>query len=243
MNELSGKEYQSPGHSRPAWLSGVMRAAPIVLGYLPVGFAFGVLARKAGLSEFNTVMMSVLVYAGAAQLISVSLFAAGLSPITIIITTFIVNLRHLVMASALAPYLKRWTKAELAAFSYQMTDETFAVHCTSLPSGSPTKAEVYATNITAQSAWVAGTALGVIAGELIADARPLALDYALPAMFIALLVMQIKNRRQIMVAIIAGLMSVLLLQLGMKHWNIIVATIIAATCGVFIEPWIRKASS
>ena len=99
-----------------------------MLGYVPVGFAYGVLARKAGISGINTVLMSLLVYAGSAQLIAVGLFAASTSALSIIITTFVVNLRHLLMASAIAPYLKRWRKYELAAFAYELTDETFAVH-------------------------------------------------------------------------------------------------------------------
>ncbi len=76
---------------------------PIALGYIPVGFAYGVLAQKAGLSAFNTVLMSIIGYAGSAQLIVVGLIAAGISPLSIIVTTVIVNLRHMLMSAALSP--------------------------------------------------------------------------------------------------------------------------------------------
>ena len=229
--------------TKRGWLSGVWRAAPIVLGYLPVGFAYGVLAQKAGISPLNTVLMSVLVYAGAAQLIAVGLVAAKAPALSIIMTTFVVNLRHLLMASAVAPFLKRWRKVELAAFAYELTDETFAVHATHFPSGIPSKVEVFATNVTAQTAWVVGTVVGIVAGQGITDVKPFALDYALPAMFVALLALQIKNRIQLVVALLTGIFALVLFQTGLKQWNIIVATVVGATVGVVIEQWIKPSSS
>jgi 4-azaleucine resistance transporter AzlC len=242
--ESSRTGFTSDANSdRRGWLCGVLRAVPIVLGYLPVGFAYGVLAQKAGISTLNTVLMSLLVYAGASQLIAVGLFAANSPALSIIMTTFVVNLRHLIMASAVAPFLKRWRKLELAAFAYQLTDETFAVHSTQFPSGIPSKAEVFATNVTAQTAWVAGTVFGIVAGELITDVKPFALDYALPAMFVALLALQINNRIQLIVALLTGILAIVLLQTGINQWTIIVAAIVGATVGVVIEQWIKPSSS
>lgn len=237
----------SPGAPDPALkrhlLNGVSRAIPIVMGYIPVGFAYGVLAQKAGLSSWNTILMSVLVFAGSAQLIAVGLLGAGAPPLSIVLTTFVVNLRHLIMASALAPYLRRWRTVEQAAFAYEMTDETFAVHCTRFASGVPPKAEVFATNVTAQTAWVTGTWLGLEAGQMIGDVRPFALDYALPAMFVALLVFQIKNRSQIVMAVLTGALAVILFRLGLKQWSVICATMIGATVGVIGETWTKRPSS
>ena len=79
---------------RVSWLRGASRALPITLGYVPIGFAYGVLAEKAGLSAFNTLTMSIFVYAGSAQLIAVGLFDTNAAPLSIILTTFIVNLRQ-----------------------------------------------------------------------------------------------------------------------------------------------------
>ena len=229
--------------SKQGWINGVLRAAPIVLGYIPVGIAYGVLAQKSGLSALNTLLMSLLVYAGSAQLIAVGLFGANAPVLSIIMTTFVVNLRHMIMASAVAPYLKRWRKVELAGFAYQLTDETFAVHSTNFPSGIPDKAEVFATNITAQTAWVTGTVIGIVAGQLITDVKPFALDYALPAMFAALLVLQIKKRIHVVIALLTGVLAIGLLQAGMKQWNVITATVVGATVGVVIEQLLNKSNS
>lgn len=229
------------------WLKGISRAIPITLGYIPIGFAYGVLAQKAGISTFNTLAMSIFVYAGSSQLIAVGLFATGVSPLSIILTTFIVNLRHMLMSSALAPYLSRWNKIELSTFAYEITDESFALHAVEFPradrSEGPGPPESIALNMTAQVSWVLGTWLGLVAGGLITDISLFALDYALPAMFIALLVMQIRDRVQVIVALLTGALAVGLLLVGMTQWHVIVATIVGATLGVIFELWIKEPSS
>jgi 4-azaleucine resistance transporter AzlC len=228
---------------RHPMLEGMIQALPIVLGYIPVGFAYGVLAQKAGLSAFNTILMSIIVYAGSAQLIAVGLVSSGLAPLSIIITTFIVNLRHMLMSAALSPHLQSWRKRELAAFAHEVTDESFALHATRMDEGPQPKAETFAVNVTAQVSWVLGTALGVFGGQLIADIEPFALDYALPAMFIALLVMQLKNKVQVLVAVLAGGLSLGFYLIGFQQWYVIVATVLAATMGVVLEQWTKKQSS
>jgi 4-azaleucine resistance transporter AzlC len=205
------------------------------MGYIPIGFAYGVLAQQAGLSVRNILLMSLIVYAGSSQLIAVGLFAAGTPALSVILTTFVVNLRHMLMSAALSPYLKGWRKHELAAFAYELTDESFAVHVTRFAEDMPPKAEVFAINFTAQISWIFGSWLGTVAGQLITDVRPLALDYALPAMFIALLMMQIKNNVQIVVAIATGLLAVSLTLAGLGHWTAILATLIGATLGVILQ--------
>ncbi len=224
---------------RAAWV----QALPIVFGYLPIGFAFGILARKAGISPANTLGMSLLVYAGSAQLIAVGLIAGGVSPWSIILTTLIVNLRHLLMSAALSPYLRDWRKILIPLFSFELTDETFGLHSLRFSQNGAMPGETLAINVISQSAWVAGTWLGIIAGDLIADVRPFGLDYALIAMFIALLVFQVKDKRFALIAGLAGLLSTGLLLDGVNQWNVIIATLVAATCGVLLESWTKKSSS
>ena len=226
-----------------ALASAFRQTLPIILGYVPVGFAYGVLAQKSGLSDMNTILMSALVYAGSAQLIAVGLFAAGAAPLAIVATTFVVNLRHLLMSAALAPYLRAWSKTRLALFAYQMTDETFALHAGRFAKGEIGTGETFGINVIAQSAWVGGTVLGLAASTLITDIRPIGLDYALPAMFIALLLGQLKSRQHLAVAVIAGLLSTALMLAGLDQSHVLAATIIAATIGLGVHAWTSKRSS
>ncbi len=220
--------------------AGVKRATPIVLGYIPIGFAYGVLAGKSGLSGANTIIMSLIVFAGSAQFIAVGLFASGTGPAAVILTTFIVNLRHLLMAASLAPYLKGWKKRHLAFFSYELTDETFALHIGAATRLAECKVEALSLNVTAQLSWVFGTILGVVAAGLIGDVKPFGLDYALAAMFIGLLVGQCGDRIKVMTAIIAGSIATLLYLAGFHQFHIIAATVVAATIGLGIEQWTKS---
>lgn len=218
-------------------------ALPVVMGYLPVGFAYGVLGVNAGISTLNTILMSLIVFAGSAQLMATGFFAQGLNPFSIIITTFIVNLRHLLMSASLSTHMKEWKKIEVAGFCYELTDETFAVHSLRFNSGDTAALPAMTINLICQLSWVVGTILGTLAGNLISDVRPFALDYALPAMFIALLILQVYNRKHIFVAISGALISIVLWKIGITQWNVILATVIGATLGAVLETTAKKTVS
>ena len=221
---------------------GITTAFPVVMGYLPIGFAYGVLAINAGLSIFQTVLMSIIVFAGSAQLIAVSLFAQILHPLSIIATTFIVNLRHLLMSAALAPHLKTWKPSQVALFSFELTDESFGVHSLRFNQGQNSPAPTITINVICQLAWVIGSYLGAVAGNLIQDVRPFALDYALPAMFIALLILQINRRTHLFIALLSAVLSIIFWQLGATQWHVILATLIAATIGAGVDTWKQQPS-
>lgn len=213
-----------------------------MMGYLPIGFAYGVLAVNAGLTIVQTVLMSIIVYAGSSQLIAASLFAQMINPISIIATTFIVNLRHLLMSAALAPYLQHWRNLEVSTFSFELTDESFGVHSLRFEKGETTPAPTIAINAICQLAWVVGSLVGAVAGNLIEDVKPFALDYALPAMFIALLVLQLKNKKHVWIALVSGLLSLFIWLAGATQWNVIIATIIGAAIGAGVETWQTRQS-
>ena len=229
--------------SSQAWrdvLAGMKRVVPVILGFVPVGFAYGVLAAKAGLSDFNVMLMSAVVYAGSAQLASVALFATGAPALAVIAATFVINLRHLLMSAALAPRLTGWPAWRVGLMGFELTDETFALHVTRY-GHDPVypKAEFFAVNHCAHLAWITGTALGLMASGLLGDVRPLGLDFVLPAMFIGLLIMQIRRRTHLLVAAAAFLASAVFLSLGMSHWGVLMATILAATLGTGADKWTR----
>jgi 4-azaleucine resistance transporter AzlC len=231
------------GARRANWLSALRQAAPIVMGYLPVGAAFGVLAHKTGLSLLNTVLMSLMVFAGSAQLIAVAMFAAGMPPLSIVATTFVVNLRHLLMTASLAPWLKPLKRWQLALFAYEVTDESFALHSTRFNRDDRSLPVSFMINAIAHLSWVLASFIGYLAGGAIPDIRPLGLDYALPAMFIALLTMQVRNGLHVFVAGFTGLASIALARAGADHFSVIIATIAGATLGAGVETWMKRRSS
>jgi len=219
---------------------GSKAALPIVLGYFPLGLAFGVLAREAGLNVWESVTMSFLVFAGAGQYIAISLLKAGVDLAAIIATTFLVNLRMLLMGMALQPKLKGWPKLKLAVIAAEITDETFVMASNHYEEHPPSWPFHLGLNVTSHLAWIASSGLGAGIGNLIQDPARFGLNFALPAMFIALLVGQVKNKTALLVACSAGLTSLLAKMLVPGNWNIMLATIIGATLGVVVDRWTGK---
>ena len=144
------------------------------------------------------------------------------------------------MAASLAPYLSGWKKRYLAFFSYELTDETFALHSSRAIELKDCKVEALSLNLTAQCSWVGGTVLGIVASGLIGDVKPLGLDYALAAMFIGLLVGQCENMIRFFTAVISGFLATGFYLLGLQQFHIIVATVFAATIGLGLEQWIKR---
>ena len=115
--------------AKEQWLAGAGKALPVVLGYLPLGFAYGALASLAGISLPYIVLMSLLVFAGSGQFIAVNMYAAGAGSLSIIATVFLVNLRHLLMSASLSPYLQKFPRQSLPLVAFGLTDENYALAC------------------------------------------------------------------------------------------------------------------
>ena len=226
-------------HHEPSALS---QALPIVLGYLPVGFAYGVLAVKAGLGVANAGLMSVLVFAGSAQLIGVEMIGSGAPALSVIATTLVVNLRHLLFSAALSPHLSGWPSRRVARFCFQLTDETFALHATRFHNGQKNVSKTLAINALTHSAWIAGGLAGAVAGGFVPDVKPLGLDFALPAMFAVLLVGQLLTPAHILAAFLGGGLALVLSQTSAAAYATLAAAIIAAAVAAF-TPWTRQQSS
>lgn len=213
---------------------GMRLAIPVVLGYLPVGFAFGVLAVQAGMTPVTVGLMSYFVYAGSAQLITAGLLATGTSTAGIILTTFVVNLRHMLMSAAMTPYLKSWSRPLQAWFSFEMTDESFAANIGRFSSEGVNKGETLGLNCFAHWGWVTGGVLGALFDQLIGDVKPLGLDFALPGMFIALLLPHFAVPRRVLALCFGAALSLLFGVLGAGQWNVMLATACAATLAAFL---------
>lgn len=219
-----------PEDIRPA----VKAAWPICLGYFPIGLALGVLAEQAGIPWWAMAMMSILVFAGSAQFICVAMLAAGGSAAAIIGATFIINVRHTLMSSALAIYLRNIHRSFLALFAYGITDESFAVNMARFRSGDWNRYQALIVNHLANSVWIVSTVGGVLAGQFI-PAGALGIDFALIGMFICLLVYQFYSRAHIITAIVAAFVACIWALYVPGDSYIVGASICAATGGFFLN--------
>lgn len=219
---------------------GVRSALPIALGYLPLGFAFGVLAAEVGLSLTEVFFMSLMVFAGSGQFVTIALLGAQASFSEIILTNFLINARHFLMGAALAPHLSRFHKWLLPFIAWEITDETFVVAINHYQEHPATEAYHLGLNLTSHLSWITFTVLGAVAGGYIPNPERLGLNFALPAMFIALLLLQLKDNIQLVVALFAGTLSLLIYYFLPGNLNIIIASILAAALGVIIETCASK---
>lgn len=209
-------------------------AWPICLGYFPIGLALGVLAQQAGIPVWAVGLMSILVFAGSAQFICVAMLASGASTAAIILTTFVVNLRHALMSSALAVHLRGVDRRFLSLFAYGITDESFAVNMARFNTGAWSRWSALSVNHFSNLVWIISTMSGTLIGQFIPQGA-LGIDYALTAMFICLLVYQLNGLIFLLTAGIAALISVLWYLLIPGDSYIVGASMTAATLGYLIK--------
>ncbi len=218
---------------------GVAVISPVLMVYIAIGMAYGVLAVDNGIPPWLAVLMSALVYAGTAQLVGVQMIALNLPPLSIIITAAVINARFFVMASALVPYLRRLSWWERALYATQLTDATFALHIARLPKTDASKTEIFTTNAVGHFVWVGATIAGVVVGQTASNLDAFAIDFAMPAMFIGLLVPLIRDRGQILVALGAAIATVGFHALGASFWTILIATLVGLLSGWGSDRWAK----
>ncbi len=233
--------HPGPRPARRLW-SGVRLAWPVVMGYVPIGFAMGVLAGNTGLSPIETGAMSALVYAGASQFVAVALLAGGAPAVSIVATTFLVNLRHLLMSAALSPFLRGVRPATLAALGFFITDETFAVsHGEFTRAGRGDPLLFLGLGVTAYLSWLAATVAGAWLGGILAAPEALGFDFALPAMFIGLLAGQLRSRAARVAALLAATVAVWGASV-LGGWSVMTAAMAAAAAGVIFKRWTERST-
>jgi len=218
---------------------GATAAWPICLGYFPIGLALGVLAKQAGLPWWAVAMMSVLVFAGSAQFICVAMLAAKATIPSIIMTTFVVNLRHVLMSSALAVHLSGISRRFLAVFAYGITDESFAVNMTRFRETAWGRWRALFVNQLSNSVWILATVTGSLVGQFVPQGA-FGIDYALTGMFICLLVFQLQGRIYIITGLLAAMFSVVWYLLIPGDSYIVGASMSGATIGYLLKRRYRR---
>jgi len=217
-------------------ISGFKKSIPVILGYLPIGISYGILALQTDLSPYLIVGMSVFVFAGSSQLIAVNMLTAQAALIPVIMTTFLVNLRHILMSASLSLHFKKTPQKLLPFIGFVITDESFALGNTLLNDREENKGIFFLSmGLSAYLGWVLSSLTGVIIGRYILNFEIPVIDFVLPAMFIILLIMQINEKMDIVVSIMAAVLSIIFYFILPGNWNIIVATVTAAVAGVIIE--------
>lgn len=214
---------------------GLIAGLPIVLGYFPIAMAFGLLSKNTGINFRDTSLFSVMVYAGASQFMALDLIIAGVSSSGIILATFLLNLRHLMMSASLSVKLKGVKKSILPILAFGITDETFSVASFNMDKISVPY--LLALNISSYMSWIAGTMVGFLVGEILPQSLQSSLSIGLYAMFAALLFPEFKKSRTIiLLSIISALIYCIIYfsKVFSSGWDIIIAILLSSLIGVYL---------
>lgn len=225
--------------ARKEFLAGLSAGLPILLGVIPFGLIYGVLALGADLSVAQAQGMSSIVFAGSAQFVAAQMLRDGAPASVMLLTAAVINLRHMLYSASVAPYLQplgwRW-KALLA---YLLTDEAFAVAITryaapETAASSHTHRRWYylGAGLALWTVWQISTAIGIALGAQVPASW--GLDFALPLTFIALVVPALRDRPAVGAALTAGLVAVAAHGLPFK-----LGLVTAAICGIAAGLWLE----
>jgi len=219
---------------------GLKLGLPIFLGYMPVGMAFGVLARTVGFSVGEAVLCSATAIAGAGQFIALSLLSTGATAVTTLVATAVVNLRYLLFSTTISPYLHDVNRPTQAWLAFTLTDETFAVNIADRREGLSTAASMAGVGAVAWAGWVLGTGIGAAGAGFIGDPSRWGVEFAMPAMFAALFVALAEDWRHVIVGALAGAI-VLLLPVAShvvpipEGWFVVVAALTASVIAAVVQ--------
>lgn len=222
---------------RAEFWAGARDTFPLVVGAIPFGIIFGTLAAGSGLSFAGTAAMSAFVFAGSSQFIALGLIAAATSWPFIVLTTFVVNLRHALYSATLAPQVKHLSAGWQIPLAFWLTDETFVIAANRYNRGdaSPHKHWYWlGSAIFMYANWQLCTWLGLTVGQLIPDAAAWGLDFAMPVTFLGMVVPYLKSRPMLAAVVVSGVVAVLAYPMPNKL-GLIVAAVAGIVAGMVAE--------
>ena len=196
---------------RAEFLAGIRAMLPIMVAGIPFGMIFGAVAVAGGMPASLAQAMSTVIFAGSAQFIAADLIAGGASAVVLLMTTCIVNLRHLLYSASLAPHVGHLPWRWRLFLAYLLTDEAYAVsilHYEDPDSPSPMRHWFFlGAGLALWVDWQLSTAIGIFLGTRIPEAW--SLDFVLALTFIGIIVPVLKDKPQIAAALVAGVVALL----------------------------------
>jgi 4-azaleucine resistance transporter AzlC len=222
--------------SLTCFLDGARAELPILIGVAPFGMIYGILALGAGLSPLAAQAMSAIVFAGSSQFMLVQLAGAGAPGLVMVLTGFVINLRHALYSASVGPHVQGLNPAWKGLLAYLLTDEAYAVSILHYnnPGAPPENKHWYflGAGLMLWTGWQISTAIGIFLGAQIPAAW--GLDFTLALTFIALVFPVIRDRPTLLAAFSAGLTSILAAGMPYKL-GLVTAALVGILAGLLSE--------
>lgn len=211
---------------RPTIKTAFLDTLPVMTGYLFLGFGFGIILQQNGYGVLWALAMSLFIYAGSMQYVGVGLLTGGASLAVAALTTLMVNARHLFYGISMIDTYKGTGKRK-PYLIFALTDETYSLVSRKLPEGVEKTAYCFLVSLFDQCYWVAGSAVGALAGKLPLDFT--GIDFALTALFVTIFVEQWLSTKNHLPALVGVGSAVLCLVIfGAENFLIPTMILIAA---------------
>ncbi|RLC61655.1 MAG: branched-chain amino acid ABC transporter permease [Chloroflexi bacterium] len=213
---------------------GLLATLTLAPGVVAFGLLYGMMARQAGFTHWEAWAMSLIVHAGSAQFTALGMWG-NTNALPIILTTLIVNLRHLLMGASVAPYLRELSPLWKAILALWMADESYALAIAEYERGRGNHRYFLGANVGIYLAWGTSGLVGALLGTTIPDPTRYGLDLVFPLGFLGLLTTFLENRTGVTVALASGGLALLGALLLPGKWNIIVAGLLGSGLGLLLE--------
>jgi len=225
-------------HKSNLFLRGVRDIIPLLIAAVPFGIVYGALAQTNGLSVLATMGMSLFVFAGSSQFVAVTLIGVGAAVPIIVLTVFVVNLRHMLYAVSMMPYVSELPQKIRALMSFWLTDESYATLSKGLmdePKMSQFHWYYFGGAFAMYFNWQCCTALGIYLGQEIPDLTKWGLDIAMVVAFVGIVVPILKNKAQWACAITA-FFTALVTHSWPHQSGLLISSLVAIAVGVLLSP-------
>lgn len=220
---------------RPEFRRGAIAVLPLWMGSFPFAFAYAIVARAKGLSGLETILMSLTVSAGAAQLAIVDLVGDNTGAAAILGTVLLLNLRHVLYGLSLNEVLPARTSPPRPVLAHVISDESYGFTIRDYLDGRGSPAFLFGAGTSIFASFYLATALGTIIGQLIPDPERLGLDFVFPLSFLALLLPLLRKRTDLVVAAVAAMLALGLSRVTSGGLMILGSTVGAATLGATLR--------
>lgn len=216
--------------------SALSHSIPIIVGITPFAIAYALLGASAGLMPGELVAMSMLVFAGASQMVAVTMLQEAAVPVAlVVVTTALINLRHLLMGVSMAPHLSGTPRRLQAAAAFFMIDESYALAMNRMQRFGFDLRYYFTCGAVFFTGWSLLTGIGIAFGRLIADPFALPLDFIMPATFLVLVMPFLTSWPSVLAGATAAVAAVVGALFLPGHWYIVIAAVIAAGVGSAAE--------
>lgn len=216
------------------FIDGARGALPILLGVVPFALICSVAAVSVGLTPFEAMGMSFIVFAGASQLAVLQLMGEGAFWLVMVLTAWVINLRFTMYSAALAPYLQDEPLRRKAPFVYILSDQAFGVTMSHFANDMPTNPNwyYYGAALAIWVAWQISSIAGALLGSLVPPSW--GLDFAFPLSFMALMFAALKDRPAVLAALVGGMSAIVTKGLP-YNLGLVLAALLGISAGVLAE--------